>query len=62
MRILAIRDNHVVMSDPDQCIFCLNCQGGCMIDVNVIKIWDDEEPDLTPIAVTTERNLNVVRD
>ncbi len=58
MNILGIKDNRVTVK-PDllqkECIFCLTCQGGCLVDENVIKIWDDENPGLTPVPVTLKK-------
>ena len=41
MKILGIKDNRVVMVKPEDCILCLNCQGGCMEDTSVIKVWEE---------------------
>ncbi len=50
MNVLGIKTNRVTMN-PDllqkDCIFCTSCLGACLIDHNVIKVWDDENPQLT---------------
>ncbi len=52
MNILGIKANRVTMN-PDllqkDCVFCCVCQGACLEDLSVIKIWDDENPSLTPV-------------
>ena len=55
MNILGIKDNRVTFAKPEECIFCCNCQGACFEDISVIKIWDDENPSLTPVEVTIEK-------
>jgi len=41
MKILGISQNKVVMQKSEDCILCLNCQGACMVDTSLIKIWED---------------------
>ena len=41
MKILGIKDNKVTMGKPENCILCHNCVGACMVDVSVIKVWDE---------------------
>jgi len=55
MHILGIKDNKVTLAKPEMCIFCLDCQGACMVDATTIKIWDDENPSITPVEVTTKK-------
>jgi|APSaa5957512622_1039677.scaffolds.fasta_scaffold149227_1 NAD-dependent dihydropyrimidine dehydrogenase PreA subunit len=43
MKVLGIKDNKIVMIKPELCINCHNCIGACMVDIEVIKVW--EEPD-----------------
>ncbi len=58
MHILGIKNNMVTISAKvleEHCIFCGTCQGSCMVDENVIKIWDDENPSLTPLPVVIKK-------
>lgn len=55
MKILAVKDDRIVMTNIDECVFCLNCQGACVVDEKVIQLWDDERPELTPVPITTPR-------
>ncbi len=55
MRIMGIKENRVTVSKPEECIFCTTCQGNCYVDENVIKLWDDENPSLTPVPVTVKK-------
>ena len=41
MKTLGIKDNKVIMINPEVCINCHNCIGACMVDVNVIKVWEE---------------------
>ncbi len=41
MRILGIKNNKVVMGNPANCIMCHNCIGACMVDLSVIKVWEE---------------------
>jgi len=54
MKILSIKQNKVEITNIDECIFCLNCQGACIVDGSVIQIWDDQKPALTPVLITTK--------
>jgi hypothetical protein len=53
MKILGIKNNRVVMFRSEECIFCLNCQGACMVDISVITVKDDENPQLAPQSIVT---------
>jgi len=58
MKILGIKANRVTLAKPEECAFCLNCQGACLVDVSpnfVIKIWDDENPQLSPVPVILKK-------
>lgn len=42
MKILAIKEKRVVLTKPEECILCHNCQGACLVDLSVIKVWEEE--------------------
>jgi len=41
MKILGIKDNKVVIGNPEKCVLCHNCIGACMVDTSVIKVWEE---------------------
>ena len=55
MIILKIKDNRVTQTNPEECIFCTSCQNCCIVDGTVIKVWDDENPQLTHIPSVLKR-------
>ncbi len=58
MNILGIKENRVTVQ-PDllqtECIFCTSCQNDCLVDGTVIKVWDDENPQLTHVPSILKR-------
>ena len=59
--IIGIKGNRPTVN-PDllqkDCIFCTSCQNCCMVDSTVIKVWDDENPQLTHIPSILKRLID----